>query len=342
MISSPRVKNVLPLLENCLQDVRYALHVLWKYPAFTVTALVTLMLGIGANLVVFSVVNALLLQPMEVSDPEQLYQIRHQSRLSGAILTTSYPAFEDFPARNTTFSGLAAIYGYSEATLNWNNTFIKIHGYEATSNYFDLLGVRPALGRFFHEADEHGPNSAPYVVLSDALWRSVFHADLQIVGQSVKLNAHSFTIIAVASARFHGTERLEWPEYWIPMANEEQLSGRDYLHSRTQTAVMMIGRLKLGVTPQRATEELNAVAAALAREYPQTDKGVSFRLIRPGLFGDDGEAIGKFLTSVMFLAFLLLAAACANLANLFAARAADRSREAALSIALGARSLAQS
>src|ERR1019366_9103513 len=161
----------LPFVENLLLDVRYALRVLRKSPAFTVVALLTLMLGIGANVVVFGVLNAVLLHPLEVSDPESLYQIRHKPWMSGRLLTTSYPAFEDFQHRNTTFSGMAAINAYSHVELSWRNAVMEISGDEVTGNYFDLLGVQPEAGRFFHAADEHGPDSAPDVVLRRALWR---------------------------------------------------------------------------------------------------------------------------------------------------------------------------
>jgi predicted permease len=325
----------LPFFENLLLDARYALRVLRKSPAFTIVALLTLMLGIGANVVVFGVLNAVLLDPLYVSDPQNLYQIRHKPWMSGRLLTTSYGAFEDFQQRNTTFGGMAGIYGYSHAALSWRNAVRKVHGDEVTGNYFDLLGVEPALGRFFHAPDEHGPDSAPYVVLSDALWRSAFHADRGVVGETVELNKHPFTVIGVAPARFHGTERFLWPDYWMPMANEGQVEGWDYLHSRTSITVTVIGRLKPGVTPRQATGNLNAIAAELAKEYPETDDGQPLRLIHPGLLGDDGDVIRGFLYSVTLLALLVLAAACANLATLFAARAADRSRELALRVALG-------
>src|SRR5580692_766675 len=322
-------------MENLLLDVRYALRVLRKSPAFTVVALLTLMLGIGANIVVFGVLNAVLLQPLGVSDPESLYQIRHKQWMSGRLLTTSYPAYEDFRQRNTTFSGMAGVYGYSHARLTSRNAMRRVSGDEVSGNYFDVLGVQPQLGRFFHAADEHGPDSAPYVVLSDTLWRSVFQADRGIVGTTVELNKHPFTVVGVAPAGFHGAERFVWPDYWMPMANEAQVEGSDYLHSRTSVTVTVIGRLKPGVTPQGATENLNAIAAQLAKEYQETDDGQPLRLIHPGLLGDDGDVIRGFLWSVTALALLVLSAACANLATLFAARAADRNRELALRVALG-------
>ena len=324
----------LPFVENLLLDVRYALRVLRKSPAFTLVALLTLMLGIGANIAVFGVLNAVLLHPLDVTDPDNLYQMRHKQWATGRLLTTSYPAFEDFRRRNATFSGMAGIYGYSAARLRWRNVVRRIHGDEVSGNYFDLLGVQPAIGRFFHAADEHGPDSAPYVVLSDALWRNVFLADPGVVGTTVELDKHPFTVVGVASARFHGTEHFVWPDYWIPMVNEEQVEGWDYLHIRTFVTVTVIGRLKPGVTPQQASENLNAISAELAKEYPESDDGQPLRLIHPGLLGDNGDVIRGFLYSVTVLALLVLAAACANLATLFAARAADRSRELALRVAL--------
>jgi predicted permease len=321
----------LPSVENLLFDVRYALRVLRKSPAFTVVALLTLMLGIGANVVVFGVLNAVLLQPLAVSDPGSLYQIRHKQWMSGRLLTTSYPAFEDFRRRNTAFSGLTGVYGYSHATLIWRNAVRKVHGDAVTGNYFDLLGVQPQAGRFFHAMDEHGPDSAPYVVLSDALWRSAFNADPGLVGTTVELDKHPFTVVGVAPARFHGTERFVWPDYWLPIVME----GADYLRSRRSIDVTVIGRLKPGVTAQWATDNLNAIAAQLSKEYPETDDGQPLRLIHPGLYGDDADVIRGFLWGVTVLALLVLAAACANLATLFAARAADRSRELALRVALG-------
>jgi predicted permease len=275
-----------------------------------------------------------LLRPLAVSDPENLYQLRHKQWMSGRLLTTSYPAFDDLRRLNTTFSGMAGFYAYSHASLKWHTTALSVFGDEVTGNYFDLLGVQPQAGRFFHATDEHGPGSAPYIVLSNDLWRTAFHADAGVVGTIVDLNKHPFTVIGVTPTSFHGTERFGRPDYWIPMMNEEQVEGFDYLNSRT-SVITIIGRLKPGVTPQQATENLNAIDVELAREYPQTDVGLSYRLIHPGLIGDDGDVIRGFLWSVALLALLVLAAACTNLASLFAARTADRTRELALRMALG-------
>ncbi|MGD0893387.1 MAG: ABC transporter permease [Terracidiphilus sp.] len=322
-------------LESVGRDIRYALRQLRRSPGFALTAMITLALGIGANVVVFGVLNAILLQPLAVTDPQSLYQLRHQQWMTGRLLTTSYPVLEDLRRRNTTFIEIAGINAYSHAALDWRTTAISVSGDEVTGNYFDLLGVQPQAGRFFHAADEHGPNSAPYVVLSDALWRSAFHSDTGIIGEAVELSKHPFTVVGVAPAAFHGTERFAWPDYWIPIVNQQQVEGWDSLQNRASVAVTVIGRLKPGVTSRQATENLNAISAELKREYPETDDGQPFRLIHPGLIGDEGDVIRGFLWGVTVLALLVLAAACANLATLFAARATDRSRELALRIALG-------
>src|SRR5436190_4208132 len=320
-------------MKDLLPDIRYALRVLWKSPAFTLVALLTLTLGIGANVVVFGVVNAVLLRPLDVSEPQNLFELRLKPLTNWKLLTTSYPAFEDYQQRNATFSCLAGYDGYSGGRLRWGDTVKSVSGYSATGNYFDLLGVQPALGRFFHEADVHGSNSAPYMVLSDGLWRSAFNADPGVVGTTVRLGKDPFMVVGVAPPRFHGTERFVWPDYWIPVVNHFDA---EYLEDRTGRPLAVLGRLKPGVTPEQATENLSAIAAQLAKEYPKTDTGVPLRLIRPGLYGDTGDVIRGSLWSVAVLAVLVLVAACANLASLFAARAADRSRELAVRVALGA------
>jgi predicted permease len=324
------MRGLTRFFEDLRMDIRNALRVLWHSPAFTLVALVTLTLGIGANVVVFGVLNAVLLRPLDVSDPQNLYQVRLKPWTSFKLLTTSYPAFEDFRQRNTTFSGMAAFNGYARARLGWGHAARVVSGYAVTGNYFELLGVQPEVGRFFQATDEHGPNSAPYVVLGNDLWRSAFNADPGVVGATVRLDRDPFTVVGVAPAQFHGTENFVWPDYWIPIVNWGDL------HTRSSPSVTVLGRLKPGVTPQQATENLNAIAAQMAKEYPETDSGLPLRLVRPGLFADNGDVIRGFLHSVTGLALLVLVAACANLASLFAARAADRSRELAFRVALGA------
>ncbi len=319
-------------LDGILRDIRYAIRQLWRSPGFALTAILTLALGIGANVIVFGVLNAILLRPIQVAGADRLYEMVHRELNDD---NQSYLDYLDFRARNTVFSDLA-VYRMGEAGLNVGGTAKKSWMYEVSGNYFDMLGVEPALGRLFHASDEHGPNSAPYIVLSDALWRTRFNADPRIIGTAVELNKHPFTIIGVAPRTFNGNEIFFWPEFWMPMVNEEQVEGYSYLTKRSSHGLYAIGMLKPGITVQQATDNLNAIAHQMTQENPQWDDGLTARLIKPGLLGDIlGGPVRPFLAAIMGLALLVLAAACVNLAGIFAARSADRTRELAIRLSIG-------
>ena len=189
----------------------------------------------------------------------------------------------------------------------------------------------------FTPADEHGPNSAPYIVLTYAYWHSHFHDDRGVVGRVVQLNKHPFTILGVAPPEFRGTLVFVFPDFWVPIVNQEQVEGANVLNERgNRWAFDGVGHLKPGVTPAQAVADLNSIGAYLEKTYPKDDGQMTFSLARPGLAGDWlGGPLKAFLTGLMLLAGLILLAACANLGSLFAARAADRSREVAVRLALG-------
>jgi predicted permease len=320
-----------------IQDVRFSLRQLRKSPGFALTAILTLALGVGANVVVFSVLNALILRPLNVPDARSLYQV---TRKHHGWDTQSYPDYIDYRDKNTTFRGLAG-YAFGDAGISIpasgseQAAVAKSWGYEATGNYFDMLGIQPVLGRFFHASDEHGVNSAPYVVVSYGFWHDRLNSDPRAIGSVIDLDKHPYTVIGVAPASFHGTELFMWPEFWIPMVNEQQLEGDNFLDTRNDHQMFAIGRLKAGVTKLQAEQNLNAIATQLAKTYAQDDQ-LDARLVQPGLLGDilGGPARG-FLIGLMLMALLVLLAACANLASIFAARAADRSRELAIRLAIG-------
>ncbi len=321
-------------IENTLQDIRYALRVLAKAPGFTAIAVFTLALAIGANAVVFGVLNGLILRPLNVPHAESLYGLEHGDERN---MWESYPDYLDLRDRNRTFDGLAG-FSITMAGLDTGEGPSRSWGDVVTGNYFDVLGIRPYLGRFFHGSDEHGPNSAPYLVLSYGYWHNHLSDDRSVVGRVVRLNKHSFTVIGIAPPGFNGTLLFAPPDFYAPFIDEEQIEGENVLNVRkTQTLFMTLGHLKAGVTPQQAAADLNSIGAYLEKTYPNDHGAVTFTLARPGLYGNlIGGPLRAFVTGLMLLAGLILLAACANLGSLFAARAADRSREIALRLALGA------
>ncbi|HEY2472567.1 MAG TPA: ABC transporter permease [Terracidiphilus sp.] len=314
------------------RDIRYALRQLRRSPGFAVTAILTLALGIGANVVVFGVLNAIILRPLDLPHVDRLVQIEQQHP---GDPTQSYPDYVDFRARNSAFSDVTAS-RINSAGMAFQGSAQRCWIYEVSGNYFDMLGVQPALGRLLHQSDEHGPNSAPYIVLSNAFWRTRFNADPRIIGTTVELNKHPFTIIGVTPRTFNGTELFFWPDFFVPMINEEQIEGYNYLVKRQNHGIYVIGMLKPGVTPRQATENLLTVAHQMTRENPALDDGLGARLAKPGLLGDLlGGPARPFLAVIMALALLVLAAACVNLAGIFAARSADRARELAIRLSIG-------
>ena len=316
------------------QDLRFALRLLRKSPGFAAAAILTLALAIGANALVFAVLNAVLLRPLSVPQPESLYAI--QRNASFVDPSQSYPDYLDLRDRNRSFDGLAG-YTVSEAGLDAGGTASSVWGMEATGNYFDVLRIQPYLGRFFHGSDEHGPNSAPYIVLGYAYWHSHFQEDRGVVGRVVQLNKHPYTILGVAPPGFHGTLLFFNPDVFVPMVNQEEIDGASFLNARSNRWVFMaMGHLKPGVTPAQAIADLNSIGSYLEKNYPNDDGKMDFSLAPPSLYGDYlGRPLKAFFTALMLLAGLILLAACANLGSLFAARAADRSREVALRLALG-------
>ena len=325
------------LIETVIQDVRFGLRVLRKSPGFTVVAVFTLALAIGANAVAFGVLNALILRPLNVPQPESLYGIDRARDDPTQQSLQSYPDYLDLRDRNRSFDALAA-YGIAEAGLDTGENPSRAWVYEVSGNYFDALEVHPYLGRFFHASDERGPNSAPYIVLTYAYWHAHFQDDRGVVNRTVQLNKQPFTIVGVAPPGFHGTLLFFSPDFFVPMVDREQVEGSSFLNARgTRWILGAMGHLKAGVTPAQAAGDLNAIGSYLEKTYPKDDSKMVFSLVRPSFFGDFlGRTVRAFVTGLMLLAGLILLAACANLGNLFAARAADRSRELALRLALGA------
>jgi len=314
-------------------DVKYAIRQLKKSPGFTVTAIVTLALGIGANAVVFSVMNAIVLKPLNVPNPKNLYMVQRFQ-----FPSQSLPDYRDLRDRNHTFDSLITYNIMGPAGIDTGGNPVTAWPYETSSNYFDALGIQPWLGRFYHTSDEHGPNSAPYVVLSYALWHTLFHDDRGVVGRSVEINKHPYTILGVAPRDFRGTELFFSPALFAPLVEQQQLEGYNSWDNRGNHSSFVIGRLKPGVTPAQASADLNTIGAWLAKTYPHDDDGVKFTLARPGLVGDMlGGPARAFMAGLMLLAGLILLAACANLGSLFAARTADRGKEIALRMALGSK-----
>jgi predicted permease len=329
-----RAERELPFIENLMRDVRFALRLLRKSPGFTAVAVLTLALGIGANAVVFSVMNALILRPLNVPEAERLYQLFRGKDKAG---NQSFPDYLDLRARNRSFDDLVG-YGATLAGLDTGANPSSAWVLLVSGNYFDGLRLQPYLGRLFHPSDERGANSAPYIVLTHTYWHTHFHDDPGVVGRVVQVNKNPFTIVGVAPAEFHGTLVFFSPDFFVPIVNQEQLEGENDLNERGKRWMFSVmGHLKAGVTPAQAIADLNSIGAVLEKSYPKNDSDMSFTLARPSLYGDYlGPPIRAFLTGLMLLAGLILLAACINLGSLFAARAADRSREVALRLALGA------
>ena len=321
-------------IETLINDVRFSLRLLRKSSGFTITAVLTLTLAIGANAVVFGVLNGLILRPLNVPQPDSLYNIE---RITDYSARQSYPDYLDIRDRNRSFEDLAA-YNLIQAGLDTGNDVSRSWGVEASGNYFDVLGIRPYLGRVFHSYDEQGPNSAPYIVLSYSYWHTHFQDDRGVLGRSILVNKHPFTVIGVAPPEFHGTLLFASPDFFLPMVNQEQVEGTSYLNARgTRWIFMTMGHVKAGVTPAQAAADINTIWSDLVKAYPNDHVSSTFALARPSLYGDYlGGPLRAFLTALMLLAGLILVAACANLGSLFAARAADRGREVALRLALGA------
>jgi predicted permease len=316
-----------------LQDVRFSLRLLRKSPGFTIAAVLTLAMGIGANAIVFAVLNALILQPLNVPDSDSFYEIE---RLKDFTAKQSYPDYLDLRDRNRSFDGLSA-YAFAQAGVDTGESTSRSWLEEVSGNYFDVLRLQPYFGRFFHDSDEHGANSAPYIVLTYGYWHNHFQEDRGVIGRIIQVNKHPFTVIGVAPPKFHGTLLFFTPDFFVPMVNQEQVEGANLLNERGNRWVYeTAGHLKPGVTPAQAAADVNAIWSYLEKTYPKDHTPMAFVLARPALYGDFfGRPMKAFLAALMLLAGLILLAACANLGSLFALRAADRSREVALRLALG-------
>ena len=325
-------------MESLLQDLRFGIRTLLKNPGFTAVAVLTLALGIGGNATVFSWIRAVLLNPLPGVAHSERWVAVETVMPNGEYRTSSYPDYRDFRDQNHVFSSLIGfeLVGVDMSIRNQAPPE-RVWGLVVTENYFDTLGVQPAMGRAFHAEPNQALNSDPYIVLGHGLWQRLFGSDRNIVGRTVHINGHPFTVIGVAPRNFYGTISGVEAQYFVPMMMQPVVLPGEDLEQRSPTFVHIMGRLRLDATMAQAQAEISAIAQHLEKEYPNTARGVGV-YVAPVWKAHYGvqDFLRSVLAFLMIVAVLVLLIACVNVANLLLARATVREKEMAVRAALGA------
>ena len=318
-------------LEQLFQDFRLARRSLSKNPGFAFTAILILSLGIAANVIVFGVLDALVLRKLNLPHPEQVMTLQPKDGVS----FLSHPEVRDVRDGNTVFSAVAD-YRPSDFGVEARGVTRSVWAGEVSGQYFEVMGIKPFLGRLLERADDDHPGASDVAVLSWPEWKSNFGADPDVIGTTIRINKHPYIIVGVTPESFRGTEKFGSLPIFVPLANQASLDGVDWLESRVFHGTFAVVRIKEGVSLPQAQAELNTIAARIAREHPKEEDGLALILTRPGFLGDFiGGPVRAFMAGVMGLAGIVLLAACINLGGLFAARTADRTREIAIRMSIG-------